>query len=70
MSLILIVLSDGAGQTGTFITSDYTIQKLKRERKVDIFELIKELRLQRISLVETKVILSGTLAHDECIVSN
>jgi protein tyrosine phosphatase len=51
---ILVHCSDGAGQTGTFIASDYTIQKLNKERKVDIFELIKELRLQRTSLVETK----------------
>lgn len=46
--------SDGAGRTGVFITVSTVIERIKQERVVDIFTTVKLLRIQRISMVETR----------------
>ena len=52
---IIGVVSAGVGRTGTFIVVDYSFQKLKQEKEIDIFHLIKELRAQRPFMVQTPV---------------
>ena len=44
-------LSDGVGQTGTFICIHAQLERLKTEGVVDIFQFIKSARIQRAGLV-------------------
>ena len=52
---IMGVVSAGVGRTGTFIVVDYCFQKLKQEKEIDIFHLIKDHRAQRPFMVQTLV---------------
>ena len=45
--------SAGVGRTGTFIAIDIIQQRLKQERKINIFDLVKQLRCQRMKMVQT-----------------
>ena len=47
--------SDGCGRSGTFIAIYYTIERLKVEGVVDIFQAIKNSRLNRVNLVSNAV---------------
>ena len=47
--------SDGCGRTGTFVAIYYTIERLKVEGTVDIFQAIKNSRLSRSDLVSSLV---------------
>ena len=44
-------ISDGVGQTGTFICIHAQLERLKTEGVVDIFQFIKSARIQRAGLV-------------------
>ncbi|CRL00763.1 CLUMA_CG014018, isoform A [Clunio marinus] len=50
---IVVHCSAGVGRTGTFIALDIIMQRLKQEKKINIFELINQLRLQRMKMVQT-----------------
>ena len=52
---ILILYSDGCGRSGTFISIYYTIERLKVEGLVDIFQAIKNCLLNRGGLVANSV---------------
>ena len=45
--------SAGVGRTGTFIGLDVMIQKMKIEKKINIFDMVKQLRFQRMKTVQT-----------------
>lgn len=45
--------SAGVGRTGTFIALDILMQRMKQERKINIFDLVKQLRSQRMKMVQT-----------------
>lgn len=45
--------SAGVGRTGTLIGLDIIMQRLKHESKINIFETVKELRFQRMKMVQT-----------------
>ncbi|XP_070496815.1 receptor-type tyrosine-protein phosphatase H-like isoform X2 [Chironomus tepperi] len=45
--------SAGVGRTGTFIAVDIMIQRIKREAKINIFDLVKQLRSQRMKMVQS-----------------
>lgn len=47
------VFSAGVGRTGTLIGLDIIMQRLKHESKINIFETVKELRFQRMKMVQT-----------------
>lgn len=47
------VCSAGVGRTGTFIALDIMKQRMKQEKKINIFELVKQLRSQRMKMVQT-----------------
>lgn len=49
----ILLLSAGVGRTGTYIAVDILMQRIKRERKVNIFDLVKQLRKQRMKMVQT-----------------
>jgi protein tyrosine phosphatase len=46
-------ISAGVGRTGTFIAIDIMLQRMRQEGKINIFDLVKQLRLQRMKMVQT-----------------
>ena len=52
----MFIGSAGVGRTGTFIVVDYSFLRMKQEEIVDIFNLIKELRMQRPLMVQAEVL--------------
>ena len=55
--------SAGVGRTGAFIAVDYCSQMLKQEKRVDIFNLVRELRDQRPSMVQKIVSVDLSLPY-------
>lgn len=53
-SPILIHCSAGVGRTGTFLTIWNSVDEYRTEKKVNVFETVKKLRLQRMGVVETE----------------
>ncbi|XP_017010293.2 receptor-type tyrosine-protein phosphatase H [Drosophila takahashii] len=53
-SPIVVHCSAGVGRTGTFIGLDLIMQRLKSESKINIFEIVKKLRFQRMKMVQTQ----------------
>lgn len=47
------ISSAGVGRTGTFIALDIMMQRIKQERKINVFDLVKQLRSQRMKMVQT-----------------
>ena len=52
---LLVHCSAGVGRTGTFILLDTVMQKIKREGTLSVFNVLKNLRGQRMKMVQTKV---------------
>ncbi|XP_055956658.1 receptor-type tyrosine-protein phosphatase mu [Patella vulgata] len=50
---MVVHCSAGIGRTGTFIALDYSIEEAKAEGSVDIFECVKQLRYERVNMVQT-----------------
>lgn len=55
--------SAGAGRTGCFIAVDIMLDMAENEGVVDIFNCIRELRSQRVNMVQTEVGLLLLLMH-------
>lgn len=53
--LVISVCSAGAGRTGCFIAVDIMLDMAENEGVVDIFNCIRELRSQRVNMVQTEV---------------
>ena len=53
--LLLVHCSAGVGRTGTFITLDYLLERIKNESTIDIHEFVCNLRKQRVLMVQTLV---------------
>jgi len=54
--------SNGCGRTGSFIAIYYTLERVKAEQTVDIFQAIKNSRIRRTALV-SNVVSCGNLAE-------
>ena len=52
---VLIVCSSGVGRSGVFITLHITLERMKTEGLVDVFQTVKTLRIQRPAMVQTLV---------------
>ena len=52
---LYFVFSAGVGRTGTYILIDSMLDMMKKEKKVDIYNVIYELRSQRNLLVQSLV---------------
>ena len=53
--LLLVHCSAGVGRTGTFITLDYMLERIKQENTINIYEFVSNLRKQRVLMVQTAV---------------
>ena len=53
--LVLVHCSAGVGRTGTFITIDYMLERIKTEKNINIYEFVDGLRKQRVWMVQTMV---------------
>ena len=47
--------SGGCGRTGTFIAVDILLERLKTEGVVDVFSIVRRIRLQRPGMVQSVV---------------
>ena len=61
MTRRLCLCSAGAGRTGCFIAVDIMLDMAENEGVVDIFNCIRELRSQRVNMVQTEV---GVQTHN------
>ena len=52
---LLVHCSAGVGRTGTFILLDTVIQQIKNEGTLSIYNVLKNVRDQRMKMVQTKV---------------
>ena len=53
---LLLTFSAGVGRTGTFITLDAMMERLKKKDDLNIFEFVSEMRTRRKQMVQTMVI--------------
>ncbi|CAI8002626.1 Receptor-type tyrosine-protein phosphatase F [Geodia barretti] len=51
---LLVHCSAGVGRTGTFILLDVAMQQMKREGTLSVFQRLKNMRTQRMKLVQTQ----------------
>ena len=62
--LLLVHCSAGVGRTGTFITLDSMMERMKAENScqtINIFEFVTNLRKQRVLMVQTSVSASSSI---------
>ena len=52
---LLVHCSAGVGRTGTFITLDMMMQQMKAERTLSVYQCVRNLRTQRMKMVQTLV---------------
>ena len=60
---LLVHCSAGVGRTGTFILLDSVMQQIKREGTLSVFNLLKNVRGQRMKMVQTKVSFTLHIIH-------
>ena len=53
--IYVLIHSAGAGRTGTFITLDAMMERLKERDDLNIFEFVNKMRTQRMKMVQTLV---------------
>ena len=52
---LLVHCSAGVGRTGTFIVLDSMIERMKTEDTLNVYDFVKQLRDQRVLMVQTLV---------------
>ena len=52
---LLVHCSAGVGRTGTFITLDMMMQQMKAEATLSVYQCVRDLRIQRMQMVQTMV---------------
>ena len=52
---LLVHCSAGVGRTGTFITLDMMMQQMKAEATLSVYQCVRDVRTQRMNMVQTWV---------------
>ena len=60
---IVVHCSAGVGRTGTFITLDAQMKRIKAEENLDIFNFVRAMRYRRCFMVQTEVIFPTVIMH-------
>lgn len=60
VGFFLIVLSAGVGRTGTFIGLDSLLKQGRETGKINVFEFVKQMREDRMTMVQTPVKILNT----------
>lgn len=53
--ILFLFLSAGVGRTGTFIGLDSLLKQGKETEKINVFEFVKQMREDRMTMVQTPV---------------
>ena len=51
----LVLFRDGATKSGLFCAVSYMVERLKVEQEVDVFQSVKQMRINRPQIVPTMV---------------
>lgn len=62
----LILFSAGVGRTGTFIGLDSLLKQGRDTGKINVFEFVKQMRGDRMTMVQTPVKILNTINQTEC----
>lgn len=65
MHPMLVHCSAGVGRTGTFIALDIALQQIRAQKKINVLDIVKDLRRQRMKMVQS---FSQYLLIYQCIV--
>ena len=52
---LLVHCSAGVGRTGTFITLDAMLERIRSEVSVNVYAFVRNMRMRRVLMVQTKV---------------
>lgn len=63
LGIVYYFLSNGVGRTGVFIALHIVLERLVVEGLVDIFQTVKNLRIQRSAMVQSLVRQKTTICH-------
>ena len=67
---LLVHCSAGVGRTGAFIMLDSMLQRMQAEQNLNIYEFFKQLRAQRVFMVQTQVLCHKKLSTLACTCIN
>ena len=52
---MMVHCSAGVGRTGTFIAIDSMLERMEKEKTVNVYEFLTNMRRKRIQMVQTQV---------------
>ena len=64
---MLVHCSAGVGRTGTFIVLDSMLERMEKEKTVNVYEFLTNMRRKRIEMVQTQVSVSVCMYMHVCV---
>lgn len=64
---MMVHCSAGVGRTGTFIVIDSMLERMEKEKTVNVYEFLTNMRRKRIQMVQTQVGGRGTVCVSVCV---
>ena len=63
---MLVHCSAGVGRTGTFIVLDSMLERMEKEKTVNVYDFLTNMRRKRIQMVQTQVSMSVNVCECVC----